>query len=208
MRDRGIWRQMDWISRVESGNEGQRSLQTDVLNQKSWKWQWGTEAFGDRWIESVQLKLAMRDRGVWRQMIGVSRVENVNDGQRSLETWKWQWGTEESGDRWLESVQLKLESGNEGQRSLETDGWSQYSWNLKVAMRDRGVWRQMVGVGTVETWKWQWGTEESGDRWLESVQLKLESGNEGQRSLETDGWGQQRLTPAADKIEREYYFKL
>ena len=35
------------------------------------------------------MKVAMRDRGVWRQMAGVSRVESGNEGQRSLETDGW-----------------------------------------------------------------------------------------------------------------------
>ena len=48
---------------------------------------------------------------------------------------------------------------------------------VESAIRDTGVWRQMVGVSRVE------------------------SGNEGQWSLETDGWSQQSLTPAADTIE-------
>ena len=30
--------------------------------------------------------VAMRDRGVWRQMVGASRVESDNEKQRSLET--------------------------------------------------------------------------------------------------------------------------
>ena len=33
--------------------------------------------------------VAMRDRGVWRQMVGVSRVVSGNEGQRSLETGGW-----------------------------------------------------------------------------------------------------------------------
>ena len=77
-------------------------------------------------MESVELKVATRDGGVWRQMVGVSRVESGNERR----------------DRWLESVELKVatrdggvwrqmvgvsrvESGNERRGSLETDGWSQ-----------------------------------------------------------------------------------
>ena len=52
-------------SRVVSGNEGQRSLV-------------------DRWLESVELQVAMRDRRVCRQMVGVSRVASGNDRQTSL----------------------------------------------------------------------------------------------------------------------------
>ena len=37
-------------------------------------------------MKSVELKVAMRDRGVWRQMVEVSRDACGNEGQRSLET--------------------------------------------------------------------------------------------------------------------------
>ena len=40
-------------------------------------------------MESVELQGAMRDRGVWRQMVGVSRVASGNGRQRSLETDGW-----------------------------------------------------------------------------------------------------------------------
>ena len=40
-------------------------------------------------MESVELQVAIRDRGVWRQMVGVSRVACGNEGQRSLETDGW-----------------------------------------------------------------------------------------------------------------------
>ena len=67
--------------------------------------------------------MAMRDRGVCRQMVGVRRVVSGNERQRK------------SVDRWLESVVLQVAmrdrgvwrqmvgvsrvvSGNEGQRSL------------------------------------------------------------------------------------------
>ena len=33
--------------------------------------------------------MAVRDRGVWRQMVGVSRVVSGNERQRSLETDGW-----------------------------------------------------------------------------------------------------------------------
>ena len=35
------------------------------------------------------MQVAMRDRGVWRQMVGVSRVASGSNGQRSLETDGW-----------------------------------------------------------------------------------------------------------------------
>ena len=65
-----VWRQMVGVSRVESGNERRGES-------------------GDRWLESVELKVATRDRGVWRQMVGVSRVESGNERQGSLETDGW-----------------------------------------------------------------------------------------------------------------------
>ena len=40
-------------------------------------------------MDSVQLHVAMRDRGVWRQMVGFSRVAFGNEGQRRLETDGW-----------------------------------------------------------------------------------------------------------------------
>ena len=40
-------------------------------------------------MESVELQVAMRDRGVSRQMIGVSRVASGNERQRNLETDGW-----------------------------------------------------------------------------------------------------------------------
>ena len=40
-------------------------------------------------MKSVELKVAMRDRGIWRQMVGVSRVVSDNEGQRSLKTDGW-----------------------------------------------------------------------------------------------------------------------
>ena len=40
-------------------------------------------------MESVELQVAMRDRGVCRQMVGVSRVACGNERQRSLETDGW-----------------------------------------------------------------------------------------------------------------------
>ena len=40
-------------------------------------------------MESVELQVAVRDRGVWRQMIGVCRVASGSEGQRSLETDGW-----------------------------------------------------------------------------------------------------------------------
>ena len=52
------------VSRVVSGNERHES--------------------GDRWLESVELQVAMIDRGVCRQMVGVSRVVSGNERQRSL----------------------------------------------------------------------------------------------------------------------------
>ena len=33
--------------------------------------------------------MAMRDRGIWSQMVGVNRVVNGNEGLRSLETDGW-----------------------------------------------------------------------------------------------------------------------
>ena len=33
--------------------------------------------------------MAMRDRGVYRQVVGVSRVVSGNEGQRSLDTGGW-----------------------------------------------------------------------------------------------------------------------
>ena len=35
------------------------------------------------------MQVAMRDRGVWRQMVGFSGVARGNEGQRSLETDGW-----------------------------------------------------------------------------------------------------------------------
>ena len=35
------------------------------------------------------MQVAMRDRGVCRQMVGVSKVESGNGGQRRLETDGW-----------------------------------------------------------------------------------------------------------------------
>ena len=40
-------------------------------------------------MESVELQVAMRDRGIWRQMVGVSRVASGNERQRNLETDDW-----------------------------------------------------------------------------------------------------------------------
>ena len=40
-------------------------------------------------MESVELHVAMSDRGVWKQMVGVSRVACGNERQRSLETDGW-----------------------------------------------------------------------------------------------------------------------
>ena len=54
--------------------------------------------------------MAMRHRRVWRQMVGVSRVVNGNERQKSLES---------------DVGVSRVVSGNERQRSLETDGWSQ-----------------------------------------------------------------------------------
>ena len=54
------------VSRVVSGNERQRSLETDGCR--------------------VELQMAMRDRRVCRQMVVVSRVVSGNERQRSLET--------------------------------------------------------------------------------------------------------------------------
>ena len=72
------------VRRVVSGNERQRSLETDGWSQKSCKWQRETEESGDRWLLSVELQMAMRDRRVCRQMVGVRRVVSGNERQRSL----------------------------------------------------------------------------------------------------------------------------
>ena len=40
-------------------------------------------------MESVELHVAMRDRGVWKQMVVVSRVACGNERQRTLETDGW-----------------------------------------------------------------------------------------------------------------------
>ena len=40
-------------------------------------------------MESVELHVATRDRGVWRQTVGFCRVACGNEGQRSLETDGW-----------------------------------------------------------------------------------------------------------------------
>ena len=40
-------------------------------------------------MESVELQVAMRDKGVWRQTLGFGRVACGNEGQRSLETHGW-----------------------------------------------------------------------------------------------------------------------
>ena len=51
-------------------------------------------------MDSVQLHVAMRDRGVWRQMVGFSRVAFGNEGQRRLER--------------LESVELHVATRDRG----------------------------------------------------------------------------------------------
>ena len=72
---------------------------------------------------SVELQMAMRDRRVWRQMVGVSRVVSGNERQRS--------GNERQmvmRDRRVCRQMVgvsRVVSGNERQRSLETDGCSQ-----------------------------------------------------------------------------------
>ena len=40
-------------------------------------------------MDSVELHVAMRDRGVWRQVVGDSRVACGSERQRSLETDGW-----------------------------------------------------------------------------------------------------------------------
>ena len=40
-------------------------------------------------MKSVEMHVAMRDRGVWRQMVEVSSVVSDNERQRSLERDDW-----------------------------------------------------------------------------------------------------------------------
>ena len=40
-------------------------------------------------MESVEVQVATRDRGVWRQTVGFSRVATGNEGQMILETDGW-----------------------------------------------------------------------------------------------------------------------
>ncbi|KAK2186094.1 hypothetical protein NP493_213g01000 [Ridgeia piscesae] len=49
-------------------------------------WQREIEEYGDRRLDSVELHVAKRDRGVWRQTVGFGRVACGKEGQRSLET--------------------------------------------------------------------------------------------------------------------------
>ena len=79
-------------------------------------------------MQSVELHVAMRDRGVWRQMVEVSRDAFGNEGQRSREADGWLKSVEmhvAMRDRgaWRQMVEVsRVESDNEKQRSLETDG--------------------------------------------------------------------------------------
>jgi len=78
---------MNGVSKVANGNELESG--SDSAIEYSRHWQWGTTDYIESWLESVQLKVAMRDRRVCSEMVRVSRIESGNEGQRSLKTDGW-----------------------------------------------------------------------------------------------------------------------
>jgi len=57
---------MNGVSKVANGNELESG--SDSAIKYSRHWQWGTTDYIESWLESVQLKVAMRDRRVCSEM--------------------------------------------------------------------------------------------------------------------------------------------